>query len=109
MYSLGWPLGQLDIPEEVLERSDALERPSMLESSHRSLDSNLQLQDNQIHKIQQDLEMVAPEHTNGSHQVYNTKLSQLQVCQLARIVFLADFLVWILVILVLIETFKSET
>lgn len=79
MYSLTWPLGPLELPE-VLERTDVLERPGVLESSHRSLDSNLQLQDDQIHKIQHDLELVAPEHTNGSHQVYNTKLSQLQVC-----------------------------
>ncbi|XP_046666897.1 neuronal PAS domain-containing protein 2-like isoform X1 [Homalodisca vitripennis] len=51
--------------------------PEMLDSSHRSLDSQIQLQQEQIHEIQQELDLVPPEHTNG--QVYNTKLSQLQV------------------------------
>lgn len=64
MYGLTLSWGQPEVPE-------------MLETSHRSLDSRMQLQGDQIHDIEQELVMVPPDHTNG--QVINSKLTQLQV------------------------------
>lgn len=51
------------------------EVPQILETSHHSLETHMQIQGDQIHEIEQELELVPTEHSTG--QVF--KLSQLQV------------------------------
>ncbi|XP_054273709.1 basic helix-loop-helix ARNT-like protein 2 isoform X3 [Macrosteles quadrilineatus] len=52
-------------------------QPEILETSHQTLDSRVQLQSDQIQDIQRDLTLVPPEHSNTN--LYNSRLSQLQV------------------------------